>query len=142
MANAMDYRIERYCDIEVCWFPGLDGGGRSFGQDFLPVVRNLFGHVGRVFEFCAGPGFVGFSLLAHGLCDSLTVADINPRAVGALRQTVSRNGLEDRVHVFHSDGLAGIPAGERWDLVVGNPPHFAKPFFQSRESLITDDPGY
>jgi hypothetical protein len=136
-----EYSVEVYKDIEVCWRPELEGGGRSFGQDYLPVVRHLFGKVGRVFEFCAGPGFIGFSLLAHGLCDSLAVADVNPEAVAALRETVRRNGLADRVSVYLSDGLANIPDEERWDLVVSNPPHFA---VQRREqpSVITDDLGW
>ena len=135
-----DYHVVRYGDIEVCWLPQLDGGGRDFGQDYLSVVRNLFGPIGRVFEFCAGSGFIGFSLLAHGLCDSLALADVNPHAVRALRETVRRNCLGDRVEVYHSDGLANIPDSERWNLVVGNPPHFGKPFYRYRKSLITDDP--
>lgn len=142
MVNAMHYRIERYRDIEVCWIPELDGGGRIFVPEYLPIVRNLFGRAGRVFEFCAGAGFIGFSLLAHDLCDSLTLADVNPRAIDALRETARRNGFGDRVNIYHSDGLASIPEGERWDLVVGNPPHFADPYYRSGENLITDDLGW
>ena len=52
------------------------------------------------------------------------LADVNPQAVAALRETVRLNGLEDRVTVYESDGLDDIPAQERWDLVVSNPPHF------------------
>lgn len=139
--SSTEYSIDVYNDIEVCWRPELEGGGRSFGQEYLPVVRHLFGKVGRVFEFCAGPGFIGFSLLAHGLCDSLAVADVNPEAVAALRETVRRNGLADRVSVYLSDGLASIPDEERWDLVVSNPPHFA---VRRREhpSIVTDDLGW
>lgn len=111
----LTYSTVRYGEIDVCWTPELEGGGMSFGQDYLPVVANLFGHVGRVFEFCAGPGFIGFSLLAHGLCDSLALIDVNPAAVAAARETVRRNGLEDRVTVYLSDGLDGLPADERCD---------------------------
>jgi 23S rRNA G2069 N7-methylase RlmK/C1962 C5-methylase RlmI len=32
--------------------------------------------------------------------------------------------LAERVAVYQSDNLDGIPASEQWDLVVGNPPHF------------------
>jgi hypothetical protein len=32
--------------------------------------------------------------------------------------------LAERVTVYRSDNLDGIPASEQWDLVVGNPPHF------------------
>jgi methylase of polypeptide subunit release factors len=142
MSKAVAYRTESYRDLDVCWLPDLDGGGRAFGQDYLDIVRSLFGRVGRVFEFCAGPGFIGFSLLAHGLCDSLTVADVNPRAVDALRETVRRNSLGDLVTVHQSDGLRAIPENECWDLVVGNPPHFSEPLHTSSRRLITDDLGW
>jgi hypothetical protein len=122
-----EYRKQRYNDIEVSWLPELDGGGRHFGQDFIPVVSRLFGKAGRVFEFCSGPGFIGFSLLAHGLCEHLTLADVNPRAVDAVMATIRSNGLEDVVTVHLSDGLDSVPIGAPWDLVVGNPPHFPFP---------------
>ena len=66
--------------------------------------------VARAFEWCAGPGFIGFSLLAHGLCDTLCLADVNPEAVAACRRTVARNRLEAKVAVYHSDNLEDIPA--------------------------------
>jgi methylase of polypeptide subunit release factors len=86
------------------------------------VARELE-HPSRTFEWCAGPGFIGFSLLGHGLTDSLCLADVNAAAVDACRETIRRNGLEGRVDVYESDCLDQIPAGEQWDLVVGNPPH-------------------
>jgi methylase of polypeptide subunit release factors len=55
----------------------------------------------------------------------LCLADVNPEAVEACRRTVAENGLEERVTVYHSDSLDGIPSSEQWDLVVGNPPHFS-----------------
>lgn len=63
-------------------------------------------------------------MLAHNLCDSLCLTDINPEAVKIARQTVKENGLEDLVSVYLSDGLKKIPKSEKWDLVVSNPPHF------------------
>jgi SAM-dependent methyltransferase len=130
-----------YAGVAVSWRADLDGGGRAFGQDYVPIVGQLFGRVGRLLEFCAGPGFIGFSLLARGLCDSLALVDINPEAVEVARETVRRNGLEDRVSVYESNVLDGVPAGERFDLVVANPPHFLEsPVGQP--SRITDDPGW
>jgi SAM-dependent methyltransferase len=111
--------------IAVSFKTHLDGGGSSFGQDFIPFLRERgMPRLGRVFEWCAGPGFIGFSLLGHGLCDSLCLADINPEAVAACERTVARNRLGGRVSVYRSDNLSGIPSTERWDLVVSNPPHF------------------
>ena len=85
--------------------------------------------VQRAFEWCTGPGFIGFSLLAHGLTETLCLADVNPEAVAACRRTVARNALENRVAVYFSDNLKDIPASEQWDLVVSNPPHFVDTSF-------------
>jgi methylase of polypeptide subunit release factors len=112
----------RYGKIQVDYLPSLDGGGSTFGQDFVPVVRSIFRRVENLCEFGAGPGFIGFSLLANNLCDRLTLVEINPKAVKACLRTIRINDLADRVSVYESDGLKNVPATEKWDLVVANPP--------------------
>src|SRR6266849_6601347 len=109
-----NYCTVRYNGINVSYLPHLEGGGMGFGQTYLPVVRALFGKVGRVYEFCAGPGFIGFSLLAHRCCETLCLSDVNPEAVEATKETVRQNKLENRVSVYLSDALDGIPAKEKW----------------------------
>jgi hypothetical protein len=121
--------------------PEEDGGGLSFGQDFPRALLTLgLGRCDRIFEMCAGPGYIGYSLLANGFCQKLTLADINPRAVQSARQTALVNGISELVNIYVSDNLKQIPDVEKWDLVVGNPPHFgqAKPHL----TLILDDPGW
>jgi hypothetical protein len=132
------YLSTNYRDLTVFWKPELDGGGQTFGQDFLPVVRELFGRVSHVYEACAGCGFIGFSLLAEGLCERLTLSDINPRSVEAMRETVSRNGLEDKVEVHLADGLDALPRASVFNLVVSNPPWYDV----DGGSLIAGDPGW
>jgi methylase of polypeptide subunit release factors len=119
------YRSAAYAGVSVSYKPHLDGGGSTFGQAFIPFLRRrAMPRASRTFEWCAGPGFIGFSLLAHGLTDTLCLADVNPEAVAACRRTVAQNRLQDRVAVYHSDNLDHIPTHELWDLVVSNPPHF------------------
>jgi methylase of polypeptide subunit release factors len=78
----------------------------------------------RVFEWCSGPGFIGFSMLGNDLCETLCLSDINPAAVSSCQQTVRVNKLGDRVSVYQSDNLENIPGSEMWNLIVSNPPHF------------------
>ena len=119
------YRTARFAGVGVSYKPHLDGGGSTFGQEFIPVLRTRgMPTQQRAYEWCAGPGFIGFSLLAHRLTETLCLADVNPEAVAACRRTVAENALADRVSVYQSNNLADIPASERWDLVVSNPPHF------------------
>jgi methylase of polypeptide subunit release factors len=103
-----EYKIARYETLAVYYLDGLVGGGEDFGQDYLRIVPMLRRRPRTVFEWCTGPGFTGFSLLAHGLCDRLCLADINPEAVAACRKTVEANGLSDRVTVYHSDCLDSV----------------------------------
>ena len=111
------YSEAAYAGVRVSYKRHLDGGGSTFGQDFVPLLRKRgMPKAPRAFEWCAGPGFIGFSLLAHGLCETLCVADVNPEAVAACRRTVARNGLKSKVAVYQSDNLNDIPASEQWDL--------------------------
>jgi len=120
----VDYKTVTYRDIDVCYLDDLDGGGPRFGQMFVEQVIERSPRVEHLFEWCAGPGFIGFSLLACGFCERLTLADVNPDAIAAVEETLRRHDLTERVAVHLSDNLKGIPRTERWDMVVGNPPHF------------------
>ena len=108
--------------------PDLHGGGLSWGQDFPRVLLRLgIGRCPTMFEFCSGPGYIGFLLMALGWCETLVLADVNPAATGAAELTSRYNGLGEKVRVYQSDVLDDIPETERWDLVVSNPPHFSSP---------------
>jgi hypothetical protein len=121
--------------------PELHGGGLYFGQNFPRfLVRRGFRPCERIFEFCAGPGYIGYSLLAGGFCDKLTLADVNPLAVQAAAHTREYNMLTHLVNIYLSDGLADIPESESWDLVVGNPPHWHTKMLP--QDIIKYDPGW
>ncbi len=136
----MNCQKVKYGQIDVVFLPYLEGGGRNFGQEFIRVVKEKMGPVDHVFEYCAGPGFIGFSLLGHRLCKKLTLADVNPDAVLCCRNTVKHNKLEDKVSVYLSDCLDSIPRSEKWDLVVSNPPHWPSGEKEYRENIRNFDP--
>lgn len=127
------WRVAPYGGIRIHYKDWLDGGGSAFGQEMIPFLRDRsMPRQARVFEWCAGPAFIGFSMLGQGLCETLCLADVNPVAVTACRRTVADNRLADRVTVYHSDNLSAIPAEEQWDLVIGNPPFFDHAAFHLR----------
>ncbi|MFO1109742.1 MAG: methyltransferase [Bradyrhizobium sp.] len=125
--------------IKISYRPELDGGGTGFGQDFLPFFRARgMPKQKRAFEWCSGPAFIGFSLLGNGFCETLCLADINPRSVASCRNTVEINGLGERVSIYESNNLRNIPTSEKWDLVVSNPPHFIDEAYEGQ--LLAHDP--
>lgn len=116
-----------YGNIKIFFSNEINGGGITFNDEFLNAIKFIFKdrsitQVNHIYEFCAGPGFLGFSCLSKGLCNRLTLSDINQKAIDACNQTVKYNNLEDKVNVILSDGLNDIPH-QQFDLIIANPPH-------------------
>lgn len=115
-------------DIKIYYDSSLDGGGIAFGLRYQAVIRKIYGDkkFNSCFEWCSGPGFIGFDLLSSGVCDQLYLADIYPPALEAIEKTV--NNLPDhyqgRVQWAKIQGIQDLPADWRFDLVVSNPPHW------------------
>jgi HemK-related putative methylase len=58
----------------------------------------------------------------------VTAVDINPEAVRCARMNALLNGLEDKVTVFEGDLFSPLAEGERFDLILFNPPfHRGRP---------------
>lgn len=99
--------------------------GLALGRDFPRVLNELgVGRCRRMFEFCSGPGYIGYALLANGWCETLALSDIDAESIATAMRTAAYNGIEHRVAGYASDVLDGIPEDERWDVVVANPPAF------------------
>src|SRR5260370_39065127 len=97
------WRHKNLNGIRVNYLHRLDGGGTAFGQDYILYLRNRgMPRQARTFEWCAGPGFIGFSLLGCGLTDTLCLPAINRDAVGACHRSLSVNWQGVRVNVVHS----------------------------------------
>jgi len=100
--------------------------GLALGRDVPRVLNELgVGRCRRLFEFCSGPGYIGYSLLANGWCESLALSDIDAESIATAMRTATYNGIAHRVTGYASDVLDGIPEHERWDVVVANPPAFS-----------------
>jgi hypothetical protein len=135
--------IWNYRGLEVYFLPDLDGDGTNQAASFVRFIKSHFPkgkRFPRILEWCAGPGFIGFSLLKEGLCDSLCLADINAKAIDCIKKTVESNGLGDAVTYHLSDNLDNIPLAERFDLVVANPPSYyaLNPKNLAGQKLIND----
>src|SRR3989344_197909 len=127
--------IYQYKNIKMHYEPCLDGGGRECYPEFLQIIQEKIGKVNSAFEFCAGTAFIGFSLLADKMCEKLTLADIEKESIECCKKTIKENNLEDKVQAYHSDCLKQIPQ-KKWDLIVGNPPHFSEPQVNLSQTTI------
>ena len=116
-----------YNGIEIFYYEDLDGGGQFLAKPFSDFVAKYYEEQGlpeSIFEWCSGPAFIGFALLADGLCEHLYLADINPAAIECIKMTVEKNSLSEKVTFFVSDNFKSIPENTAFDLIVSNPPNY------------------
>jgi SAM-dependent methyltransferase len=123
--------------------PEVDGGGMVCTADLVAELFQLgISRCKRVLEFCAGPGYLGYFLLAHGFCETLVLSDISPSAIAAARHTARYNQCEHLVTSYISDCLRDVPSSERFDLVVINPPAHLPPASPSATNVVDHDPAW
>ena len=75
----------------------------------------------QVLDLCTGNGSLA-CLAAMAWPDvAVTGADLSPDALAVARINVDKHGLQQRVRLIESDGLAACPGP--WDLILCNPPY-------------------
>lgn len=74
-------------------------------------------------DFGTGSGCLAIALAVHCPEARVWAVDLSPAALEVARANAARHGVEARIHFVPSDGFAALPAGERFDLIVANPPY-------------------
>jgi methylase of polypeptide subunit release factors len=113
--------------IQVHYDSWMDGGGTWFGQEYVDIIQQRYPArtFERCYEWCSGPGYIGFSILGAKLAQGLTLSDRYESAINdAVAATVRHNQLQDRVSAYVGSSLYVLPEHEQFDLVVANPPHY------------------
>ena len=77
----------------------------------------------RILDMCTGSGAIAVSL-AHYLPKSHIVgADISDTAIDTASKNARRHGVGDRVDIIRADALEKYDFGQKFDVVVSNPPY-------------------
>jgi methylase of polypeptide subunit release factors len=120
-----------------------DGGGTWFGQEYVDIMQSRYPkQFSHCLEWCSGPGFIGFALLAHGIIDRLTLMDRYPLSGTSVQITCSANRCSDKVEFYNIDRVANLPKSARFDLVIGNPPHYLQCPGNENYQRIAVDPNW
>ncbi len=80
------------------------------------------GRVRRALDLCTGSGCIAVALARAFPQADIDAADIDAGALAVARINVASHLLESRIRLVQSDLFAGL-AGERYDLIVTNPPY-------------------
>jgi ribosomal protein L3 glutamine methyltransferase len=75
----------------------------------------------QVLDLCTGNGSLAVLAALAWPEVHVTGADLSPDALAVARINVERHGLQERITLIESDGMAQCPGP--WDLVLCNPPY-------------------
>jgi release factor glutamine methyltransferase len=78
----------------------------------------------RVLDLCTGSGAIAISLAKELPAAQIVATDVSREAIAVARRNAERNQVADRVELREGDLFAAV-AGERFDLIVSNPPYIA-----------------
>ena len=76
----------------------------------------------RVLDLCTGNGSLAVLAALAWPDVQVDAADISPDALAVARINVEKHGLQNRIRLIQSDGLAACDGGP-YDLIVCNPPY-------------------
>jgi ribosomal protein L3 glutamine methyltransferase len=76
----------------------------------------------RFLDLCAGGGSIGIAAAVYQPAAEVLLADIDPEALALARENIALYDLGSRVQTRESDLFEGL-AGERFDIILCNPPY-------------------
>lgn len=94
---------------------------RADTETLVEVALGLTSAKAKVLDVGTGCGAVALALASERPAARVVATDVDPRCVSLCRRNADRLGLA--VDAFVADGFDGI--GERFDVVVSNPPYVA-----------------
>ncbi|GAA0720860.1 50S ribosomal protein L3 N(5)-glutamine methyltransferase [Dokdonella soli] len=149
----IDRRIDEHKPVAYltgeAWFAGL-----KFKSDTRalvprsPIAELIQGgfspwlderHVERALDLCTGSGCIGIAMAAHNPGWRVDLADISADALALARENVEFQDVGERVRVIRSDLFAGL-AGERYNLIVSNPPYVTEQEFAALPPEYSHEP--
>jgi methylase of polypeptide subunit release factors len=108
--------------IHIKWNQGDDGGGSTHYPDFLNAIGTEKKY-NNCLEWCAGLSAIAFSLIDAGIAKNIVLMDVYEPALIKAQENAKDNNIVDNVSIRVCDKIASLPITDKFDLVVGNPPH-------------------
>jgi release factor glutamine methyltransferase len=93
----------------------------------------------RVLDLCTGSGAIAIARAKELPGATIVASDLSIDAVAVAKQNAERNTVADRVDVRVGDLFAPV-VGERFDLIVANPPYIASAVIPTLSAEVRREP--
>ena len=110
--------------IKLIYPKHLEGGCFWLKDEFVNVIKTIKKYpYKKCLEWCSGLGGIGFEVLGKDLCKQITFSDYYHVAIENCLDNAKLNHVDGRVNGYVSSTISAIPKHEKWNLVIGTPPH-------------------
>jgi len=89
-------------------------------------------------DFGTGSGCVAVALAVKSPAAQILAFDIAPEAIEAAQRNATQNGVASRIRFLLGNGLAAVPAGLVFDLIISNPPYIPTAEINKLEPEVRD----
>jgi ribosomal protein L3 glutamine methyltransferase len=79
--------------------------------------------VARVLDLCTGSGCLAILAARHFPLAAVDAVELSPQAFAVAQRNVADHGLGEQITLHRGDLYAPLPADERYDLIITNPPY-------------------
>jgi release factor glutamine methyltransferase len=93
----------------------------------------------RVADLCTGSGCIAITLAAERPQARVIATDVSPDALAVAAENVATLGVSDRVELRQGDLFAPLE-GQRFDVVVSNPPYIAEAVVKTLSAEVQREP--
>lgn len=91
-----------------------------------------------VLDFGTGSGCLAIAIANHAPTAVVHALDVSPAALVVARQNAARHGVTERISFHEGDGLAAVPGGLTFHLIVSNPPYIPSAEIETLEPEVRD----
>jgi len=93
-----------------------------------------------VLDLCTGSGCIAICLAKHINCAKIIAADISKKSIEAARKNARINGVVDKIEFRMSDLFENVGLGQRFDVIVSNPPYIKRSDLNSLPEEVRREP--